>query len=230
MRCAANGGSNLTSPRAVGQFGVSSSAIAARVRPVIIGAACIECQSWRRRDRKAPFEAPTASSSWWPAMLSLVFVVHWWIGLANQRLFSAVSARRGDLRTRSAHARPHHTRVDGHAARRCLVNAPSQPRRRSGCRKHRLMDHHDRPRLLAFNAGPPRFDLSQRASVYPRHCLLKGCDEPLPPVFGRYVPHDERVEALRIYLNCRWISAADSIMEPRRLLAGSHGKCLIPVD
>src|SRR5271167_4089772 len=80
MRCAANGGSNLTSLRAVGQFGVSSSAIGARVRPVIIGAACIECQSWRRGERKAPFEAQTASSSWWPAMLSLVFVVHWWIG------------------------------------------------------------------------------------------------------------------------------------------------------
>src|SRR5216683_7222675 len=41
--------------------------------------------------------------------------------------------------------------------------------------------------FLAFNAGPPSFDLFRRASVYPRQDLLQGRKEPLPPVLGALV-------------------------------------------
>src|ERR1700730_10547379 len=41
--------------------------------------------------------------------------------------------------------------------------------------------------FLAFNAGPPSFDLFRRASVYPRQDLLQGGKEPLPPALGALV-------------------------------------------
>src|SRR6266851_1389130 len=41
--------------------------------------------------------------------------------------------------------------------------------------------------FLAFNAGPPSFDLFRRASVDPRQDLLQGRKEPLPPVLGALV-------------------------------------------
>src|SRR6266704_1438366 len=41
--------------------------------------------------------------------------------------------------------------------------------------------------FLAFNAGPPSFELCRQTSVYPRQDLLQVGKEPLPPVFGALV-------------------------------------------